>query len=143
MKTILLAAGVAAIALSGAQALAAAKHGAMVAEPKQPIPYAELNAYLKASPKQRASKDWWSGQSLASTGASANASATSSAGTDVRATPDATTASPSSSTSSATTPPTATPPASTSPSETAPTTNPANPPASTTPEAQPSSIPPK
>ena len=82
MKTMLLAAGVAATVLSAGSALAATKHHAMggaVAPPKQPIPYAELNSYLKASPAQRARKDWWSGQ-MASTGTSANTSASSSAG---------------------------------------------------------------
>lgn len=73
MKTILLAAGTAAIALS-----AAAVSAAPTAKgPKQPIPYAELNAYLKASPKVRMHKDWWSGQTAsAETGTSANTSAT-------------------------------------------------------------------
>jgi hypothetical protein len=79
MKTILLAAGAAAIALSAGLASAAPT----VPSPKQPIPYDQLNAYLKASPKVRASKDWWSGQTAsaapsasAATGAAANTSAT-------------------------------------------------------------------
>lgn len=46
------------------------------ANPSQPIPYDQLDAYTKASPKQRASKDWWSGS--ASTGASTDTSATTS-----------------------------------------------------------------
>ena len=82
MKTMLLAAGVAATVLSAGSALAATRHhatGGAVAPPKQPIPYAQLNSYLKASPSQRARKDWWSGQ-MASTGTSANTSASSSAG---------------------------------------------------------------
>jgi len=88
MKTILLAAGAAALALSAGPTFAAAhhKHMAMaVAGPKQPIPYSELNAYLKASPRQRMAKNWWSGENsgaLATAGAdtaSANASATTSA----------------------------------------------------------------
>ena len=77
MKTILLAACTAAAILAAGSALAVTKHhatGSAVAPPKQPIPYAELNAYLKASPAQRAHKDWWSGQ-MASTGSQANASA--------------------------------------------------------------------
>jgi hypothetical protein len=73
MKTILLAAGAAAIALSAGLASAAPT----VPGPKQPIPYDQLNAYMKAPPKARASKDWWSGQTAsAETGASANTSAT-------------------------------------------------------------------
>jgi molybdate transport system ATP-binding protein len=82
MKTLLLAAGAAALALCSASAFAAPSHkngGPTVASPKQPIPYAELDSYLKASPKTRASKDWWSGQTAsaaASSETSANASAT-------------------------------------------------------------------
>jgi hypothetical protein len=71
-----LAAGaVLAMLVSGA-AIAApkAKASAAVAAPKQPIPYAQLDAYLKASPKARANTDWWSGS--ASTGMSADTSAT-------------------------------------------------------------------
>lgn len=79
MKTILLAAGAIALALTAGSTLAAAKHSSkqsMAAGPAQPIPYSELGAYLKASPKQRASQDWWAG---ANTGAGANASATAAA----------------------------------------------------------------
>src|SRR5262249_6714004 len=83
MKTVLLVAGAAALALSAGQALATAHHkhaGATIAGPKQPIPYAQLDAYLKAKPAQRAKKDWWAGQAgLASNSAAttaANASAT-------------------------------------------------------------------
>ncbi len=78
MKTLLLAASAAAIALSaGALAASQASAAPTVAGPKQPIPYSQLNAYMKASPKARASKDWWSGQQAsADTGAAANTSAT-------------------------------------------------------------------
>ena len=81
MKTLLLAAGAAALVLSAGATLAApAKNsGSTAAGPKQPIPYAELGAYMKASPKMRASKDWWSGQGAESTSsAGANVSATTS-----------------------------------------------------------------
>jgi hypothetical protein len=82
MKPILLAAGAVAIAFTASQVLAAPAP----ASPKQPIPYSQLSAYLKASPKQRASKDW-SAAAMASastapmptagadTGAAANTSA--------------------------------------------------------------------
>lgn len=79
MKILILAAGAAALALSAGSAGAAAKHramGAAVAPPKQPIPYSQLDNYLKASPKTRASKDWWS-EANASTGMAADTSATS------------------------------------------------------------------
>jgi hypothetical protein len=45
------------------------------AEPAHPIAYSELDAYLKASPRERASRDW----QLAATGASVNAAAASTA----------------------------------------------------------------
>jgi len=72
-----LAAGVALTVLVSGAAMAApqAKTSTSAAlGPSQPIPYAQLDAYLKASPKQRASKDWWSGS--ASTGTSTDTSAT-------------------------------------------------------------------
>lgn len=73
-----LAAGVALAALLSGAASAApqgkAKASAAAASPSQPIPYAQLDAYLKASPKTRATKDWWSGS--ASTGMSTDTSAT-------------------------------------------------------------------
>jgi hypothetical protein len=73
MKTMILAAGAAALALTAGSALAGGKaKGPAVAGPKQPIPYSQLGGYLKASPKQRASKEWGD----ASTGAAANTSAT-------------------------------------------------------------------
>jgi hypothetical protein len=78
MKTILLAAG-AAVALSAGLFSVSASAAPTVAGPKQPIPYSQLSAYMKASPKMRASKDWWSGQTAqasAETGTAANTSAT-------------------------------------------------------------------
>jgi molybdate transport system ATP-binding protein len=72
-----LAAGVAlAVLVSGAASAAPQSKTAMTpaASPSQPIPYSQLDAYMKASPKTRASKDWWSGS--AATGASTDTSAT-------------------------------------------------------------------
>ncbi len=60
----------------GGSAIAAQPKSSATIGPKQPIPYSQLNAYLKASPKARASKDWWAGSSSASTGMSADTSAT-------------------------------------------------------------------
>lgn len=82
MRTILLAAGAAVLALSAGSSLSATRHhdASAAASPSQPVPYAQLDAYLKASPAQRAKKDWWSGQASAATGA--NASATTSASPD-------------------------------------------------------------
>ena len=69
----------------------AASCAAAVAGPAQPIPYAQLAAYLKASPKQRATKDWWSAGAIrpehASTAASANADRPPAARTPVPARP--------------------------------------------------------
>lgn len=83
MKTFLLAAAAAALALSAGSALAAtAKNaGKTVPGPKQPIPYAELDSYMKASPHMRATKDWWSGQAAETSGANASATAPSSTAT--------------------------------------------------------------
>jgi len=143
MKTVLLAAGAAALALSAGQALANTHHkhhkGAMAsaAGPKQPIPYSELSAYLKASPSQRAKKDWWSGQSAVASNTSAassgaNASATTSGTAAPTPSPSASETSPapaanpsnpapSSTSGSALPPPSgATPPSDTPPSSSAP-----------------------
>ena len=70
MHKILLAAGAAALALTATQSFAAQHNGGpTIAGPAQPIPYSQLNAYLKASPKQRASRDR---TAAASTGTMAN-----------------------------------------------------------------------
>jgi hypothetical protein len=61
--------------ISGGAALAQSK-SSVTAGPKQPIPYSQLNAYTKASPKARATKDWWAGSSTAQTGMSTDTSAT-------------------------------------------------------------------
>lgn len=119
MKMILLATGVAALALSAGSTLAATHHakgGATIAGPKQPIPYAELSAYLKAPPAQRARKDWWSGQTLAANKAETGASASTSAAASTpsgEATSAASTSA--SSTSSTDSPPTAPAPPANSP----------------------------
>jgi hypothetical protein len=78
MKKMILVAGAAALAMSAGSALAGGAHkasGLTAAAPKQPIPYSQLDSYLKASPKQRAGKHWWA-QAEANTGASADTSAT-------------------------------------------------------------------
>jgi hypothetical protein len=95
MSKILLAAGVAAMVLTAGSSLAAgSRHKsdksahATVAGPPQPIPYAQLDAYLKASPKQRASRDWSGGATTASTGATADTSATARTSPSAAASPD-------------------------------------------------------
>ena len=75
MKTMMLTAGAAAMTMLAGSALAAGS-SRTVTGPAQPIPYAQMDAYLKASPKARASTDWWSGQTAAGAGASTSASAT-------------------------------------------------------------------
>ncbi|PVM91366.1 hypothetical protein [Caulobacter endophyticus] len=75
----LLAGAALALAASGAVSGAAlanpkVKASAAMASPKQPIPYDQLEAYSKATPKQRAAKDWWAGE--AATGASTDTSTT-------------------------------------------------------------------
>jgi len=61
--------------VGGGSALAQSR-SSTTAGPKQPIPYSKLDAYMKASPKARASKDWWAGSTTAPTGMSADTSAT-------------------------------------------------------------------
>jgi len=81
----------------GGSALAAQAKASAQLGPKQPVPYSQLNAYTKASPKVRASKDWWAGSAATgmSTDTSATAPATASAGADTNATlPPATSAAP-------------------------------------------------
>ena len=133
MRTILLAAGAVALALSAGSSLSATRHhgASAAASPSQPIPYTQLAAYLKASPSQRARKDWWSGEASAATGA--NASATTSASPDA-APPTSSTSSPPS-LGSGTAPPAAAPapappPVATPPTSEVnpPTTNPTAPP---------------
>jgi hypothetical protein len=119
MKTVLLAAGAAALAVSAGQALANTHHKhakgatAAAAGPKQPIPYAQLNAYLKASPSARAKKDWWSGESAVASNASAGATGANASAT----TPSAATPSETSAPAATPTPP---PPADTPPASSAP-----------------------
>lgn len=60
--------------VGGGSALAQSKSSATVG-PKEPIPYSQLNAYMKASPKARASKDWWANSTTAPTGMSTDTSA--------------------------------------------------------------------
>jgi hypothetical protein len=82
MKTLVLA--VAAVALAAGSAAAgptssrAAPHRSVLVGPEQPIPYGRLKAYLGASAKTRATKDWWSGSAFAATGSSTDVSATAS-----------------------------------------------------------------
>jgi hypothetical protein len=75
LKKIFLAGAALAMVASGA-AIAGPKGKATTtgASPKQPIPYTQLDAYTKATPKQRAAKDWSAGE--AATGASTDTSAT-------------------------------------------------------------------
>jgi hypothetical protein len=89
MKMIVLAAGAAAMALTAGTAMAATKRhssAAVASGPPQPIPYTQLDAYLKASPKQRMARNWWAGSDMAagaSTGTTANTAASTTAGSDV------------------------------------------------------------
>lgn len=73
----------------GGSALAAQAKSSTQLGPKQPIPYSQLNAYTKASPKVRANKDWWAGQAETglSTDTSATAPATPTAGADTAVNP--------------------------------------------------------
>jgi hypothetical protein len=46
------------------------------ASPSRPIPYEQLDAYLKASPSQQLARNWWTGTELAETATSGNVSTT-------------------------------------------------------------------
>jgi hypothetical protein len=79
MKTILLIAGAAAIGLTAGVAQAVTHHhssrtthAGAYALPAHPIAYTDLNAYMKATPRDRASRDW---QTAAATGSSVNTDA--------------------------------------------------------------------
>jgi hypothetical protein len=74
IRTLAAGAALAMLVSGAASAAPQSKGSAAMAGPKQPIPYSQLDAYLKASPKARASQDWWSGS--ASTGMSTDTSAT-------------------------------------------------------------------
>jgi hypothetical protein len=88
MKTILLIAGAASITFAAGPVLAQPAP----ASPKAPIPYSQLNAYLKATPKQRATKDWWSSaQTGTSTDTSVRASVSPNLPGDTNVTPPAAT----------------------------------------------------
>jgi hypothetical protein len=79
MKFHLLLAGAAALAFcAGAASAATSSTGGKFAAPSQPIAYSKLDAYLKATPRQRAKGDWTNDQTAAAaqTGTPANASAT-------------------------------------------------------------------
>lgn len=91
----LAATAVLAVLIAGGQSLAAQKSAPTHApSPKQPIPYSQLDAYAKASPKVRASKDWWAGQ--AQTGLSTDTSATAGPNAEPSTLAPATSASPAS-----------------------------------------------
>jgi hypothetical protein len=64
MKTVLMAAAASTLALTAAAEATAQSRGI---GPSQPIPYGQYDAYQKATPSQRASRDWWSGQTTPST----------------------------------------------------------------------------
>jgi hypothetical protein len=68
-----LAAG-AAMAQTPSTSSTSTSNSAMIG-PSRPIPYSQMRAYMRASPRVRASRDWWAGAN-AQTGTSANASTT-------------------------------------------------------------------
>jgi hypothetical protein len=92
MNNVLLIAGAAAIGLTASVAQAVTHHqytrtanrGAY-AMPAHPIAYADLNAYMKATPRERASRDW---QTAAATGSSVDTAAASAPAGSTTATAD-------------------------------------------------------
>ena len=78
MNAKLLVAGIAVAAMTAAAAQAASTHqsAGAYAEPSQPIAYSSLKSYMKASPSQRAKRDWSGGSAASASNAGANVSAT-------------------------------------------------------------------
>ncbi|HEY3949141.1 hypothetical protein [Phenylobacterium sp.] len=79
MNPKLLVAGIAVAAMTAAAAQAASTHrqsAGAYAEPAQPIAYANLKAYMKASPSQRRTRDWSGGTAASASNAGSNVSAT-------------------------------------------------------------------
>jgi hypothetical protein len=75
MKAILLAAAALALAVTGAAAAPKAHkadtpRAKVLVGPDQPIPYARMQAYSKASAKARATTDWWSASAFSSNASS-------------------------------------------------------------------------
>ncbi|MDB5456789.1 MAG: hypothetical protein JWP92_2374 [Caulobacter sp.] len=75
LKTLAAGAALAALVVAGAADAApkTSRSAYPITSPKRPIPYSQLDTYLKASPKLRASTDWWA--DTASTGSAANTAA--------------------------------------------------------------------
>jgi hypothetical protein len=83
----------AAAAVAGsAQAQNSGPSSSAYASPPRPIPHSQLDAYLRASPRERATRDWWADQPAATaaaqtaTSTAANAQASSSLPSQVRTT---------------------------------------------------------
>jgi hypothetical protein len=66
-RTLLAGAALALLASGAAAANPKIKASAAIASPKQPIPYDQLDAYSKATPKQRAARDWQAGEARVGT----------------------------------------------------------------------------
>jgi hypothetical protein len=56
------------------------------ASPSRPLPYDQVDAYLRASPSQQLAQNWWAGTELASTAAASDVSASTPAASDVSST---------------------------------------------------------
>ena len=74
-KTLAATAALSTLVVGGAAVAAPQARSSTMVGPKQPIPYSQLKAYSKASPKVRADKDWWAGSAMASTGTQADTAA--------------------------------------------------------------------
>ena len=73
LKILAASATLAALVVASGAAAAPAARAYATTSPKQPIPYSQLDTYLKASPKLRAQTNWWTDS--ASTGSAANTAA--------------------------------------------------------------------
>lgn len=84
-NTLIAAAAMAAL-VAGAAHAAVRQSAGKYAEPAQPIAYDKLNAYMKASPRQRASSDWADNSSAAASTPAASAAGGGYTGVDTSAT---------------------------------------------------------
>jgi hypothetical protein len=75
-KILIAGAAIAAMTAVSAYAASSSHNAGAYAGPSQPIAYSSLKSYMKASPSQRAKRDWSGGSAASASNAGANVSAT-------------------------------------------------------------------
>ena len=94
MKSQILAGAAVLALIATADASAATKNAGAYAAPSQPVAYAKLGSYLKASPTKRAKQDWSIGSTATASAAPTGATANTAAIAPQTATPDTSAAGP-------------------------------------------------